>query len=166
MYSRVLDYAQMLYVFAIAYVIVSPTALSTDPIHFSKRLDYSFLSFMSSFMNSLISGCSSTDYACKYGNLFSPAICWLGVAIGMLIIIKLVSIKKHNAKYLPFYNFWKGLMRWFMAPLIYYSTDMLIIQNRKYGTTDRDFYASAGVLAFFALYTLIELIGLKLMQKE
>ena len=43
-------------------------------------------------------------------------------AMLMLLIIKIVACKKREAKFLSFYNFYKGLMYWFFGPLVYLST--------------------------------------------
>lgn len=152
--SRILDYVQLVFIFASTYA--SGTTL------FSGYLDYSWLSFMPSFLDKY---CTTGDYICTYGYLLSPAIAWLGAAFFMLILLKLIGLKKENVGFRPFYLFWKGFLRWFMCPLVYYSTNILV-KKLQAKTIDKDFIASAGVLGFFVLFTWIELIGLKCAQKE
>jgi hypothetical protein len=113
-YSRSLDFAQMLYVFAAAY--------STSTTVFSTNLNYSFLSFMSNFLTF----CTSEDYVCTYGYLLSPALSWLAVALLSFLLAKLLSCINKQADYYKFYNFWRGVLRWVMAPLVYFSTGYLI----------------------------------------
>jgi len=109
-YSRVLEVAQMSFLFA---AILAPTTAL-----FSNKLGYSWLSFMPSFLNY----CKTGDFSCRYGYLLSPSICWAGVALLSLIIIKIIARCKPSVKFEPFYNLFKGLFRWTFGPLIFYST--------------------------------------------
>lgn len=114
-YSRVLDYVQMFYVFALVYATTTGV--------FSLNLQYGFITFMRSFLDSY---CSSDQFLCIYGYLISPGAAWLGVTIFMLIVIKIISCKKTNWTFQPFYNFWKGMYRWFMPGLVYVCTTQII----------------------------------------
>jgi hypothetical protein len=151
-FSRTLDFAQMLYVFSIAY---APTATI-----FSSNLGYSFLSFMPNFLTF----CTQGDYVCTNGYLLSPGAVWLGLVILTFIVSKLVCCTDKTKKYHKFYNFLKGFMRWFMPPLVYSSTGSIIIFLQTYTITSSstDFIVAAGVLGFFALWFLIEVIGYKI----
>lgn len=149
-YSRVLDCVQLFYVFAIAYA----AALG----EFSLLLGWGSLTFIPSFLNSF---CSTGDYLCTNGYLISAGVAWLGAAFLMLIIIKIISCKRTGTRYQSFYNFWKGILRWIMTPLIYYSTTQVITQVKANNLLDRNFYASAGVCVFFFIWIFVELIGYK-----
>jgi hypothetical protein len=113
-YSRTLEVTQMAYLFAL---ILAPTSSL-----FANKLGYSWLSFMPTFLNY----CTAGDFSCKYGYLLSPSICWAAAAILCFIIIKIIGRCKPNVKFQPFYNFYKGLIRWTFAPLIYFASDTLI----------------------------------------
>ena len=122
-YSQTLDLAQMLYVFWISFA-----PLAAIP---SRFLSYSWISFMPSFIDK-VGDCkdSKFNYICQYGHLVSPLIAWLGVALLMLLIIMLVQCKKRHVRYQSFYNFWKGFNRWYLAPLVYYSSNTIIDKLR------------------------------------
>jgi hypothetical protein len=81
MYSRSLDLAQMLYIFSIVF--------TPGVTLFSDYLDYSWLSFMPSFLQS----CNTGDFICTYGYLISPAIVWAGAAFLLVIIFKIFNCK-------------------------------------------------------------------------
>jgi hypothetical protein len=129
-YSRVLDCVQMFYVFALVYA-------STTGV-FSLNLGWGFITFMQSFLGSY---CHSGEFLCTYGYLVSPAISWFGVALLMLIIIGIVSCKKKNCKYQNFYNFWKGIFRWFSVPLAYYCAIQIIasLQSSNFNASEVSF---------------------------
>jgi hypothetical protein len=114
-YNRVLDYVQMFFVFALVY---APTTGV-----FSLNLQWGFLSFMQSFINSY---CNPNEFLCLYGYLISPFICWFGVGLFMLIILGIASCCIKSVRYQSFYNFWKGIFRWVSIPLVYYSTIQII----------------------------------------
>lgn len=155
-YTRVLDCVQLFYLFA--------AVLAANGGEFSLLLGWGSLTFLPSFFTAY---CVSGDYLCTYGYLISAGTGWLAVALLMLIIIKLVSCKRHTVRYEGFYNFWKGMLRWFMAPLVYYSTLQVINQVKTNNFLDRNFYASAGVCLFFVVWILfVELIGYKLAERE
>jgi hypothetical protein len=140
-YNRVLDYVQMFFVFALIY---APT--SGD---FSLSLSWGLISFIPNFLTNY---CVTNDFICNYGYLHSAAIGWFGIALLMLIIIKIVSCKKNGVKYQPFYNFWKGIFRWITTPLVFYSTMQIISQAQNNNFMDRNFYASAGVCVFLFIW--------------
>jgi hypothetical protein len=154
-YSRVLDYVQLFYVFALTYAVTSSD--------FSLKLGWGFLTFIPSFLTSY---CTAGDYLCTNGYLISAGISWFGAALLMLIIIKIVSCKKAGARYQPFYNFWKGLLRWFMGPLVYYSTLQIISSLQSNKIMDINFIAAAGVCALLVIWMFVELIGYKCVQRE
>lgn len=83
----------------------------------------------------------------------------------MAILFKLIAIKKPNLRYQPFYTFYKGFLRWPLAPLMYYSISVVIpgLDARKYSN---NFVGAAVVILFCALVGLIELIGFKCNQTE
>jgi len=118
-------------------------------------------------MPSFLNYCNSGDFSCTYGYLLSPAICWAGAALILLLLVKIIGLKKREAKFQSVYNFWKGLLRWTMAPLIYSSTTVLIkgLQASPF-SFNNDLIVSVVVLAFFLVITLVEVIGYKLTQKE
>lgn len=149
-YSRVLEAVQMAYL--LAFTMTPTTSL------FSNKLGYSWLSFMPSFLKY----CTTGDFSCTYGYLISPSICWAGATLLCLIIIKIIGRCKPNIKFQPFYNFFKGFFRWTFAPLIYFSTQILITKLQA-GNKDNDLIASAVVLGYFAAISIIELIGYKVM---
>ena len=152
-YSRVLEAVQMAYL--LAFTLAPTTSL------FSNKLGYSWLSFMPSFLNYCITG----DFSCTYGYLLSPSICWAGGSLLFLIIIKIIGRCKPSIKFQPFYNFFKGFFRWTFAPLIYFST-LVLLNKLQAGSKDNDLIASAVVLGYFAAISLIELIGYKILQSS
>lgn len=95
----------------------------------------------------------------------SPGIVWLGGAVLFLLIIKLVACKKKEAKYLSFYNFYKGLMYWFFAPLVFYSTNT-VVTGLKSSSMGNDFIAGVIVLAIFLVISIVEVIAYKVAQRE
>lgn len=122
-YSQTLDLAQMLYVFWITFA-----PLKAIP---SRFLSYSWIKFMPSFIDKGVDcNDSKYNYICEYGHLVSPLIAWLGVALLMLFIIMLVQCKKRHVRYQNFYNFWKGFNRWYLAPIVYYSSNTIIDKLR------------------------------------
>ncbi len=141
-YSPTLSSCQLFYLFA---MVLAPTVSL-----FSRQLSYSWLSFMPNFLNY----CSSGDFSCNYGYLLSPSICWAGAAILSFIIIKIIARKKPNAKFQPFYNFYKGLLRWTFAPLIYFCT-LIVIIGLQYKSIDTNFYGAVIVLAYFVLICVV-----------
>jgi hypothetical protein len=98
----------------------------------------------------------------------SPGIVWLGGAFFFLLLIKIIACKKKEAKFLSFYNFYKGLLYWFLGPLIYYSTNYVVaaIQSNSIGISNTDFLAAVIVLAIFFVITIVEIIAYKVAQRE
>ena len=108
---------------------------------------------------------SKFNYICNYGHLVSPLIAWLGVALLMLFIIMLVQCKKRHVRYQNFYNFWKGFNRWYLAPIVYYSSNTIIDKLRaETNQTDEEFIAAAVLLGYCVLWPHVELIGYKCTQ--
>ena len=136
-YSQTLDFAQMLYVFWLTFA-----PMTAIPSRFlDKAVDCKDAKFA---------------YICQHGHLVSPLIAWLAVALLMLLIIKLVQCKKPHVRYQKFYNFWKGFNRWYMAPLVYYSSNTLI--DRLRADSDKmneEFMSAAIILAFWAIWPLV-----------
>lgn len=145
-YSRVLDYVQMFYVFALVFASTSGA--------FSLNLQWGFISFMPTFMNSY---CNSGEFLCTYGYLISPGISWFGVTFLMLILLGILACTKKNVRYQKFYNFWKGLMRWFMVPLAYYATVNIIrsLQSSKFSLTDATFDWAIGIAAILFVWMFV-----------
>ena len=155
-YSRTLYFAQFLFVLAPLFMTGSTTIISS-------YLGYSSLDFMGSFTTGW---CDPTTFLCDYKKLISPAIVWLGVAVLFILIIKIVACKKREAKFLSFYNFYKGFMYWFFAPLIYAGVATIVPLIEADTIKKANFYAGVvTVLAFFVL-ALIELIAYKVAQRE
>lgn len=154
-FSRSLFLAQMLYVFSSIYS-------TTTTASFSSNLDYSWLSFMPQFTKNY---CSSGDFSCNYGNLISPGICWFAGAVLLFLIIKIVSCKKRDCKFLSVYNLYKGLFYWFMPPLVFYST-ATIIYSLQNSSSDKNFYSAIIVLGMIVLVIIVELIAYKVAQRE
>lgn len=153
-YNRVLDYVQLFYIFALSYA-----ATTGD---FSLNLGWVFIPWMPTFLNSY---CNTGEFVCKYGNLLSPAVAWLGAAFLMLIIIKIIACKKKGANFQGFYNFWKGFLRWFSVPLVYYSTPSIMTYINQGKLVNVDFLPPAGVCAFLFIWMFVELIGYKCVQR-
>jgi hypothetical protein len=154
-YSRVLDCVQLFYVFALVF---APTGGE-----FSLNLGWGSLSFIPSFLGSF---CVTGDFICTNGYLLSAGASWVGATFLMLIIIKIISCKRTNTRFQSFYNFWKGILRWVMTPLVYVSTIQVITQVKLNKIMDVNFYASAGVCAFFVIMWFVELIGYKCVELE
>lgn len=108
-YSRTIYFAQLLYLFSAIFN-------STIDSSFSTNLGYSWLSFMPSFTTNY---CTAGDFSCLYGNLISPAICWVGGAVLLLLLVKIIACKVKTLRFLKVYAFYRGFAYWFFAPLIY-----------------------------------------------
>jgi hypothetical protein len=77
-----------------------------------------------------------------------------------------VACKKRDANFQAVYNFWKGLVRWFMVPLVYYSTKLLITKLKANLLVSLDSISCLVVLGVVFLLIHFELIGYKCTQKE
>lgn len=154
-YSRTLYFAQ----FLSAVYLTFNTSLTKTPI--SAYLGYSSLDFMPEFTSKY---CTSGDFSCTYGKLISPAIVWIGVAALMILIVKIVACKKREAKYLSFYNFFRGLMYWFYGPLIAAGAGAIIdgIKNSK---MDNNFIAGIIIVVGFVAISFAEIIAYKVAQR-
>jgi hypothetical protein len=108
-----------------------------------------------------------TEFACVNAKLVSAAFSWLLGAVAFFILIKLVACKKRNARYLSFYNFYKGFMYWFFGPLIYSATSTLvpIVEAGNINTSNKDFTGSAIVIIGFLVIGIAELIAYKCAQR-
>lgn len=153
-YSRALEFAQLFYIFTMLFAVGMTT--------FSQNLGYSWISFIPSFLTNY---CSNGDFLCSYGYLITPTIVLLGFILLMFIILKIVACKKPEVRYKPFYTFIKGLFRWMLLPLVYYSTDTLIVAIKN-GISlssssfyDKNFIAAVVIDGFFVIWALVELIG-------
>lgn len=155
-YSRVLDYVQMFYVFALVY------ATSTNV--FSLNMQWGFLTFMQTFLNNY---CNTGEFLCVYGYLISPGICWFGAALLMLIILGIASCRKGHSKFQKFYTFWKGLFRWFSVPLAYFCAIQIIssLQSTKFNSMEVNFDAAVIIAAIIFIWMFVELIGHGCVQK-
>lgn len=97
--------------------------------------------------------------------MISPGIAWFGAVILMLIILGIVKCVKKKQYFQGFYNFWKGVYRWFMPVLAYYTAGQLMT-NLKDANYDINIYSSGGVTVFIFLWMFIEVIGHKCAEKE
>ena len=104
--------------------------------------------------------CVQYDFSCLYGNLISPGIIWVGGAVVLLILIKILACNFKSLRFLRIYSFYRGFSFWFIGPLVYNSTDMVRINDQK----DYSFISAIIVLAVFFLIALIELIAAKRSQ--
>lgn len=143
-YNRVLDYAQLFYIFALTYAATQNT--------FSASLGWVFMPWMPTFMNKY---CSPGDYLWTYGYLISPGIAWFGAALLMLILIKIAAACKKRVQFQGFYNFWKGLLRWFAVPLVYFSTQLIITNVNANKIMNVNLLAPAGVCAFLFIWMFV-----------
>lgn len=109
--------------------------------------------------------CTAGDFSCVYGRLVSSAIVWIGAAALMLLIIKIVACKKKEAKFLSFYNFYKGFMYWFFGPLVYAATGEIINGVKNSTITSNGFAAGVIIVAAFFAIALIEIIAYKVAQR-
>jgi len=153
-YSRTIYFAQMLYLFSTVFN-------SNTNTNFSTNLGYSWLSFMPSFTTKY---CTAGDFSCLYGNLVSPAICWVGGAVTLFLLFKIIACKLKSLQFLKFYALYRGFGYWFFAPLVYYSTLTLILKIQL-KIMDNTLISAAIVLAVFVLIALIELISAKCAQR-
>jgi hypothetical protein len=153
-YSRTMYFAQLLYLFSAVFN-------SNTITNFSTNLGYSWLSFMPSFTSNY---CTSGDFSCSYGNLVSPAVCWVGGAVALFLLVKIIACKVKSLQFLKVYAFYRGFGYWFFAPLVYYST-MTIILKIQLSTMDNSLLSAGIVLAVFVLIALIELISAKCAQR-
>ena len=153
-YSRTLYFAQMLFIFSTVF------NSSTD-ISFSVKLGYTWLSFMPSFTTGY---CTISDFSCTYGNLISPALSWVGGAVALLLLIKILSCKFKSLQFLKVYSFYRGFSYWFFGPLVFYCAGTIIVSYlaNSYSTS---FISAAIVLAVFFVIALIELIAAKCAQR-
>jgi len=154
-YSRTLYFAQ----FLSAVYFVFNTGIGGTPI--SAYLGYSSLEFMPEFTSGY---CTAGDFSCTYGKLISSALVWIGVAALMILIIKLVACKKKEAKYLSFYNFYRGFMYWFFGPLVMAAAGAIIdgVQNN---TMNNDFIAGIIIVVGFVAISIAELVAYKVAQR-
>jgi hypothetical protein len=72
----------------------------------------------------------------------------------MLIILGIVKCVKKKQYFQGFYNFWKGVYRWFMPPLAYLASGQVMTSLAKanYGV---DLYSSGGIVVFIFLWMFI-----------
>ena len=155
-YSRVLDNVQLFYVFSLVY--------GTGTNLFSNNLDWGFLTFMQSFLNSYS---YPGEFLYVYGYLISPAISWFGVALLFFIILTIVACKKKDLRYHNFYIFWKGFFRWFSVPLAYFCTYQIItsLQLTNFNSMEVNFDVAVIVAAIIFIWNFVELIGHSCVQK-
>lgn len=157
-YSRSLYFMQFLY---IVNMLFKPSTTTTMTI--SSYLNYSFLDFIPEITSGF---CMTGDFACTYGKLVTAAIVWLAAAVFFFLLIKIVACKKRNAKFLSFYNWFKGIMYWFYGPLVYAAVSVLIPFVEASSFSSNNFYASAIVVIAFLGIALVELIAYKVAQRE
>lgn len=153
-YSRTMYFAQMLYLFSAIFN-------SNATTNFSINLGYSWLSFMPSFTTNY---CTAGDFSCLYGNLVSPALCWVGGAVALFLLVKILACKFKSLQFLKVYAFYRGFGYWFFAPLVYYATSTMILKIQLV-TMDNSLISAAIILAVFVLIALVELISAKCAQR-
>lgn len=146
--SHSLFIVQMVYLFNNVY--------ATNITLYANRVGLSWLGFIPSFLTY----CSDASYDCNNASLLTALIGWIALVILLAIIVRIVRIKKPNATFKPVYNFFKGFFRCIIIPLFYNSMVTLQIGliNQEY---HRDYYFSLGVLIFFGIIGLAELIYYK-----
>jgi hypothetical protein len=146
-YSRSLDLAQLLYAFSFLFAANTPA--------FSSYLDYAFVSFVPTIVNLCTDyRCSSSDYLLNLA-ITDLAILWMVALLLCLTVLKHIGCAYPWVKFLPFYNFFKGFMRWFMPPLIYYSTKV-VLNSTSFNT---NFIVALVILGVFILLSILEVIG-------
>lgn len=119
MFSQSLMVVQLVYVFGNLY--------APGVSLFASNLNQSWVSFIPSILTYCPSG---STYECSNANLITIIIVWLALMLLIRIIVKIVSIKKPNASFKPFYNFFRGILRWSIIPLLYNSF-VLFIQSLR-----------------------------------
>lgn len=151
---------------SIAAVANLASANPSSTVLVSTYFTWAELDFLPEYTTKINGMCVSGEFACTYGKTISAALSWLIIAVFFFILIKIVACKKREAKFLSFYNFYKGFMYWFFGLLIYAATDTLL----KYidGTTSnsKDLYGSAIVIGGFVVIGIVELIAYKVAQRE
>lgn len=154
MYSQSLLVVQLVYLFASVY---APTTTL-----FANNLNTSWLGFVPSILTYCPAG---SAYECNNASLITPLVIWAAIVFLVWFIVKLVAIKKPNASFKPFYNFFRGFFRCTAIPLIYNTFNIFILslQNQDY---HRDYYAAVIILIFHGLVMLIELIAYKCSEVE
>jgi hypothetical protein len=153
-YSRTLYFAQLLFLFSAIFN-------STTEPNFSSNLGYTWLTFMPSFTTGY---CTLSDFSCTYGYLISPALSWVGGAVALFLLIKILSCKFRSIQFLKVYSFYRGFSYWFFGPLIYFCAATIIVSYlaNNYSTS---FVSAAIVLGIFILIAFTELIGAKCAQR-
>jgi hypothetical protein len=153
-YSPTLVIVQLLYVFGNVY--------AADSALFAANLGQSWLGFVPS----MLTYCpAQSTYECANASLITVLLVWAAFAILVSIIVKMAAIKRPNASFKPFYDFWKGVLRWTIVPLVYNSFNMFIfsLQEQNY---HRDYYGAITVLIFYGVVLVVELIGYKCCEAE
>ena len=153
-YSRSIYFAQLLFIFAAVYPDTTDAA-------FSLNLGYSWVSFIPTFLSNY---CTTGDYVCTNGYLLTSFIGYIGGAIGLFIIVKLLSCKFKSLQFLKVYSFYRGLSYWFFAPLAYVSA-VQIIQSLNTGSYDKNFIYAAGAMGALLVMAIMELISAKVAQR-
>ena len=161
-YSRSLYFAQILYALSSAITLTGTNTV------ISSYLSWSHLDFLPEYATKISGFCVTGEFACTNAKLVSAGLSWLIGVVFFFILVKLVACKKRDAKFLSFYNFYKGFMYWFFGPLIVAATTTLVplIQAGTLSTSSKDFSGSAIVLIGFLLIGIIELIAYKCAQRE
>ncbi len=154
-YSRTIYFAQLLFIFSTLFPDTSDTT-------FSLHLGYSWISFMPTFLTSY---CNKGDYVCTNGYLLSPLICYIGGAIGLFLVVKLLACKFKTLQFLKVYAFYRGLSYWFLAPLIYVSSAQIVV-SLVAGNYDYNFMYAAAAVGVILVLGIVELVAAKVAQRE
>ena len=83
-----------------------------------------------------------------------------------LIIIRIIACKKREAKFLSFYNFFKGFYYWFYAPLLYAAVSTIAPLIKASTTDGDDFNTAIIIIVVFLGIAVAELIAYKVAQRE
>jgi hypothetical protein len=116
------------------------------------------------FVPNFLKFCTFGDLVCQLGFALSFTICLLGVILLLWLIVTLEKCRKPDLRFEPVYSTFKGFFRWTYIALAYYSLTHLIT-DLKNGTRN-DFLSSIVVLAWTAVFPIIQLIFYKVIQTE
>ena len=158
-YSRSLYFGQFLYAFFL--VFTQPTKSN-----FSRYLDDTWLDWIPKISDDL---CNNNDsvFLCSNVHLYWPAIIWAAATAGFFVLIKIISCCcKKEARFLSFYNFWKGFFYWFYGPLVYLCTVQIKSSLDSEDTSSKDFQVALITVIVFLGITFVELIGYKCAQRD
>lgn len=150
-YFRFLDHIQLFYAFSIYFglgINIFSNSLSNSWIGFSYNIYFI---------------CTPGGFVCTAGFPLSFASCLVLFLIAMRIIVAIQTWRKKEIRFQPVYTFFKGLSRFFYAPLCYYSIYFLILSFK--GLSD-SLLPSIVVAAACIGFPIAQLVGYKLIQTQ